>query len=174
MVPTDGLTLVSSPPFFPPFPTVHPQLSLEHDVDRRCRRIFNERRRTAEASLPSLRHVPRFHWVRRVMRLLTVDCIVPRLFFDAVHDAPSNRCHPCVAEPPFKTDACFFRRNYVSLSCLSHVYATMARSLDSFDSCVADLLLFNLPTTAIAVHFAAAAAAAPCFLPYCCSCFAVH
>eukprot|EP00947_MAST-08B_sp_MAST-8B-sp1_P001881 g1881.t1 len=38
------------------------RLSNEHDVDRRFRQIFDERRRKAEMSEPSLRHVPRFHW----------------------------------------------------------------------------------------------------------------
>ena len=165
MVPTDGLTLVSTPPF-PPFPPFIPTLSVEHDVDRRCRQIFNERRRTAEASLPSLRHVPRFHWVRRAhyetrKQSCSVDSIDgPLLFFDAVQSMP-----------PFQTDVCSFLRYYICSSYLPHVHSTMARSLDSYDSFI-HVLLICFCLICLPLHFAAAAP--PCYLSYCCSCFAGH
>ena len=42
----------------------------EHDVDRRCRQLFEERLAKAEIFIPSLRVVPRFHWVRRMGRMV--------------------------------------------------------------------------------------------------------
>ena len=81
---------------------------------------------------------------------------------------PSNRCLPCIAEPPFQTDVCSFLRYYICSSCLPHVHSTMARSLDSYDSFI-HVLLICFCLICLPLHFAAAA---PCYLSYCCSCFA--